>query len=193
MGAEIQRKRQLTDATIRAIGEAGSLDVTVGQIARLAGVSPALAFHYFGDKDHLLLSAMRHVLTIYGIEVRQGLSQATTPDARLRAIVAACFSTGNFERGVIAAWMNFYVLAQSSDQAHRLLRLYHRRLHSNLVHGLRPLAGAEAPAIARRLAAQIDGLYLRAVLSPGAGAPGIAKAQVEAALSRELALAGTRR
>jgi TetR/AcrR family transcriptional repressor of bet genes len=66
---EILRREELVQATIHEIGAAGSLDVTVGQIAKRAGVSPALAFHYFGGKDRLFLAAMRAILSVYGAEV----------------------------------------------------------------------------------------------------------------------------
>ena len=46
----------------------------------------------------------------------------------------------------------------------RLLSIYHRRLRSNLVHALRPRAGAEARRLAETLGALIDGVYLRAVI-----------------------------
>ncbi len=61
------RRQALVQATIAEIGAAGSLDVTVAQIARRAGVSSALAHHYFGGKDQIFLAAMRHILTAYGV------------------------------------------------------------------------------------------------------------------------------
>ncbi|AHM04613.1 HTH-type transcriptional regulator BetI [Roseibacterium elongatum DSM 19469] len=48
---EAIRRGELVEAAIHEIGARGSLNVTVGQIARRAGVSPALAFHYFKGKD----------------------------------------------------------------------------------------------------------------------------------------------
>ncbi|WP_295317559.1 TetR family transcriptional regulator, partial [Roseobacter sp.] len=51
LGMEPIRRSALVDATIAEIGVRGSLDVTVGQIARRAGMSTALAHHYFGGKD----------------------------------------------------------------------------------------------------------------------------------------------
>jgi TetR/AcrR family transcriptional repressor of bet genes len=53
------------------------------------------------------------------------------------------------------------------------LSIYHRRLHSNLCHELRPLIGARADAVARHVGALIDGVYLREALrstSPDAAA-----------------------
>ena len=116
----------------------------------------------------MFLAAMRHVMTIYGAEVRGALSVAQTPMERIEAIVVASFSPANFRREAVGAWLNFWVLAQTVPQAKRLVAVYQRRLKSNLLVGLRPLAGARAETIAEGLGALIDGLYLRQVLRPGA-------------------------
>lgn len=168
LGMEPIRKAALVKAAIVEIGRVGSLDVTVSQIAKRAGMSTALAHHYFGSKEEMFLAAMRHILTLYGAEVRGALAAADTPEARLRAVLWASFSPGNFRREAVGAWLNFWVLAQSQPQARRLLAVYQRRLRSNLLAALRPLAGARAPAVAEGLGALIDGLYLREVLKTGA-------------------------
>ena len=167
LGMEPIRKAALVNATIVEIGHAGSLEVTVSQIARRAGMSSALAHHYFGSKDEMFLAAMRHVLTLFGAEVRGALAVAQGPEARLRGILAASFSAGNFRREVVGAWLNFWVMAQTQPGARRLLAVYQRRLRSNLLSCLRPWAGARAEAIADGLGALIDGVYLREVLKSG--------------------------
>ena len=187
LGVEPQRRAALVAATIDAIGEAGTLDVTVAQIARRAGMSSALAHHYFGGKEQIFLAAMRHTLTVYGAEVRGALAMARGPEARIEAIVRASFSDSHFRREVIATWLNFYVLAQSSAQANRLLVLYQRRLRSNLRHALRPLVGARAGPVADRLAALIDGFYLRHSLGREVPDGAAAVRQVLRSLSLELA------
>lgn len=178
LGMEPIRKAALVKATIAEIGRAGSLDVTVSQIAKRAGMSSALAHHYFGSKEEIFLAAMRHILTIYGAEVRGALSLARTPEDRLRAVLVASFSAANFRREAVGAWLNFWVLAQTVPEAKRLLKIYQGRLRSNLMVGLRPLAGDRAVAIAAGLGALIDGLYLREVLKSGApdGAAAVAMA-----------------
>lgn len=179
LGMEPIRKAALVKATISEIGRVGSLDVTVSQIAKRAGMSSALAHHYFGSKEEIFLAAMRHVLTLYGAEVRGALAVAQGPEARLRAILTASFSAGNFRREVVGAWLNFYVLAQTVPEAKRLLAVYQRRLRSNLLDCLRPLAGARAHEVAEGLGALIDGLYIREVLKSG---PPDAGAAVQTAL-----------
>lgn len=170
LGVEPIRKAALINATIATVGRAGSLDVTVAQIARQAGMSSALAHHYFGSKERIFLAAMRHILSQYGLATRAALQGAGDSRERLAAIVAASFDSVNFERDTIAAWLNFYALALVEPEAARLLRVYHKRQRSNLLVALRPLAGAGAERIARTVGALIDGLYLRAALSHDADA-----------------------
>lgn len=161
LGMEPIRRAALVKATIAEIGAQGTLDVTVGAIAKRAGMSSALAHHYFGGKTQIFLAAMRHTLTVYGAEVRGALAMARSPAARIEAIVRASFSNSNFRPEVIAAWLNFYVLAQTQPDAKRLLGIYQARLRSNLVHALRPVLGARAGEVSSRIAALIDGIYLR--------------------------------
>lgn len=161
LGMEPIRRAALVEATIHEIGAQGSLDVTVGAIAKRAGMSSALAHHYFGGKEQIFLAAMRHTLTVYGAEVRGALAMAKTPKERVEAIVRASFSNSNFRPDVIAAWLNFYVLAQTVPDATRLLKIYQARLRSNLMFALRPLIGERAGELASNIAALIDGVYLR--------------------------------
>jgi len=186
------RKAALVNAAISEIADAGTLEVTVGQIARRAGMSAALAHHYFGSKEALFLAAMRHVLTVYGAEVRGALALARGPRARLDAILRASFSATNFRRDVVGAWLNFYVLAQTVPEARRLLAVYQRRLRSNLVAALRPLVGAEAGHVADRIGAMIDGVYLREALGQRAPDGQTAVAQVGAVIADALAASGCR-
>ena len=51
------RRHALVRATVAEIASAGMRDVTVAGIARRAGMSPALAHHYFGSKDRMLDAA----------------------------------------------------------------------------------------------------------------------------------------
>jgi TetR/AcrR family transcriptional regulator, transcriptional repressor of bet genes len=186
LGMEPIRRAALVEATITEIGKCGTLDVTVAQIARRAGMSSALAHHYFGGKEQIFLAAMRHTLTLYAAGVRGALVMADDPRQRLEAIVRASFSGGNFRREVVAAWLNFYVLAQVSDDAKQLLSVYQRRLRSNLTHDLRPLVGARACDVADRIAALIDGVYLRQSLGLGQPDSAAAVATVLGCLDLEL-------
>jgi TetR/AcrR family transcriptional regulator, transcriptional repressor of bet genes len=167
LGMEPLRRRALIDAAIDAIGERGSLDVTMSDIAGRAGVSAALAHHYFGGKEDLLFATMRHILSELGRDLRQAVEGLDGME-RVRAIIAVNFSQKQFRREIIAAWLAFYVEAQRTPSLRRLLRVYARRLHSNLAFALKPLMpAAEAERTAEGIAALIDGLYIRRALKDG--------------------------
>lgn len=188
VGMEPLRRRALIDAAIGAIGARGSLDVTMSEIAGRAGVSSALAHHYFGAKDDLLHATMRHLLAELGEDARAALAQAKTPRARIRAVIAVNFSPTQFRADTIAAWLAFYVAAQHAQPMRRLLAIYARRLHSNLVHDLSLLVPrADARKIAEGIAAMIDGLYIRRALKQGEPDPASAIALVENHLEISLA------
>ena len=164
------RKTELINAAIQTIARSGTLDVTVADIARQAGMSPALAHHYFGSKDQMFLSAMREILRRYGVTVREALAVADGPRARLLAVLDSSLGPEHFDADTVAAWLTFYALAQQNKEAARLLRVYHHRLRSNLTADLRALIGARAEAVADTLGALIDGVYLRQALSDSAPA-----------------------
>jgi TetR/AcrR family transcriptional repressor of bet genes len=165
LGMEPIRRAALIDATIAEIGAVGSLDVTVSQIAKRAGMSSGLAHHYFGGKEDIMLAAMRRIMADYAREVLCRLVEARAPEDRLAAIVEGSFAPSNFRADAVSAWLNFYVLALSSDDARRLHRIYAGRLRSNLRQALRPLVGDLASDLANRTAELIDGVYLNQGLS----------------------------
>ncbi|WP_171101880.1 MULTISPECIES: transcriptional regulator BetI [unclassified Ruegeria] len=163
LGMEPLRRDAIIKATIAELGAAKSLDVTVSQIAKRAGMSSALAHHYFGGKDQIFLAAMRRILSDFGAEARAELKKAA-PGERAQAIIRACFAPSCFTPNVITAWMTFYVLAQTNPDALRLWQIYQARIRSNLIDALRaklrdPVEGAE------NMIALIDGLYIRAALT----------------------------
>lgn len=165
IGMQPLRRQALISATIAEIAAAGSLDVTVSQIAKRAGMSAALAMHYFGTKDKIFLAAMRHVLELYRQSVKTRLAQTQDPYQRIVGIIDASFDSSQFEREVVAAWLAFYVRALQSKEARRLLDVYARRLQSNLKFNLRQLFDdTTADQIAQGLASLIDGFYIRHAL-----------------------------
>lgn len=185
------RRRALIGAALREISDRGTLEVTVAQIAARAGVSSALAHHYFGGKEDLILATMRHLLSEFADGVRTRLREAGTPRERLSAIIEGSFGDDQFHRATITAWLTFYAKALSSPGAARLLAVYQRRLHTNLRHALRGLLPAEdVDRIAEALGALIDGVYLREALRGRVVNPAAAIAIVEDYVDCHLAVAG---
>ncbi len=147
----------------------GTLDVTMSEIAGRAGVSSALAHHYFGGKNDLLQATMRHLLSELGRDAREALKRTTNARERVSAVIALNFSETQFQPDTVAAWLAFYVEAQRSTELRRLLRVYAHRLHSALMSGLTGLLPRkDAERAAETIAALIDGLYIRRALKDAA-------------------------
>ncbi|TWB15748.1 TetR family transcriptional regulator [Rhizobium sp. ERR 1071] len=162
VGMEPVRRKALVDAAMRVIGDHGSLTVTMSEIAKQAGVSPALAHHYFGSKEQLLIETVRVHLQRLRDSVVTALREAKTPREKLSAVIRVSFQADQFALETIAAWLAFYAEAQRSEETRRFLVIYARRLHSNLVANLKALCPAgDAGRIAEGAAAMIDGLYIR--------------------------------
>ncbi|MDK4705538.1 MULTISPECIES: transcriptional regulator BetI [unclassified Rhizobium] len=162
VGMEPVRRKALVDAAMRVIGDHGSLTVTMSEIAKQAGVSPALAHHYFGSKEQLLIETVRVHLQRLRDSVVTALREAKTPREKLSAVIRVSFQADQFAPETIAAWLAFYAEAQRSEETRRFLVIYARRLHSNLVANLKALCPVgDAGRIAEGAAAMIDGLYIR--------------------------------
>ncbi|WP_018239081.1 transcriptional regulator BetI [Ensifer sp. BR816] len=162
VGMEPVRRKALVDATLRVIGDQGTVAVTMSDIARTAGVSPALAHHYFGSKEQLLIATVRSLLRQLRQDAVVELKAAATPRERVSALVRVSFRADQFAPDTVAAWLAFYSEAQRCEDVRRLLVVYARRLRSNLLASLRALCPADdAERIAEGAAAMIDGLYIR--------------------------------
>ncbi len=162
VGMEPVRRKALVDAALRVIGDHGTLAVTMSEIARNAGVSPALAHHYFGSKEQLLIATIRNLLQQLKSDTVAALKAASSPREKLSAVIRVSFHADQFAPDIIAAWLAFYSEAQRSEETRRLLVIYARRLQSNLLFNLRQLCPPDdAGRIAEGVAAMIDGLYIR--------------------------------
>ncbi|MEJ6845617.1 transcriptional regulator BetI [Sinorhizobium fredii] len=162
IGMEPVRRKALVDAALRVIGDQGTLAVTMSDIARTAGVSPALAHHYFGSKEQLLFATIRSLLGQLRDDAVAALKAASTPREKVSALIRVSFRADQFAPETVAAWLAFYSEAQRSEDVRRLLVVYARRLRSNLFASLKALCRADdAERIAEGAAAMIDGLYIR--------------------------------
>lgn len=166
LGMQAIRRDQLIRATIATIEAHGFADTTIARISRRAGLSSGIISHYFGGKNELLAASMRWLLRELQAETSRRLRSATTPLARLEAIIAASFGAQQFNRGVSSVWLAFYGQIPHEPQLARLHRVYMRRLRSNLRHALRDLLSpAASDEAAEGMAAMIDGIWVRTALT----------------------------
>lgn len=169
LGMEPIRRRQLIQATMEAIDEAGLADTTIVRIAKRAGVSAGIISHYFGGKDGLLEATMRQILSDLGEAVtsRRRILRSDAPREHLRAIIDGNFDRSQVSQSVMKTWLAFWASSMHQDDLQRLQYVNDRRLYSNLCHQFRQcMPKSQARRSARGLAAMIDGLWLRGALAP---------------------------
>jgi betaine-aldehyde dehydrogenase len=161
------RRSQLIEATIDTMAEVGFAATTLALIGQRAGASPGLVAHYFGDKDGLLEATLRNLAATLARDSSERLAAATSPRARVQAVIDANLCPREFQPRTSSVWLAFWGQVIHSARLKRVQHVYQQRMLSNLRHGLKRLVGdAEARRLAIATAALIDGLWLNATLSP---------------------------
>jgi TetR/AcrR family transcriptional repressor of bet genes len=164
------RRQEFIEATIQSIHEFGFVDLTVAQIAKVAGLSAGNVHYYFGSKNELLAATMQWLLVRLRQVTIQNLAAADSARARVEAIIDSNFAAELFTPAVITAWMQFWAQAPHYPQLKRLQRINAARVRSNLNHALKQLLSEdEAVQAAAAIQALIDGQWIQAV--NGSGTP----------------------
>jgi len=83
VGMEEIRKRQVVEATIRCIQKHGLEHLTMKKIAREAQVSTGIIYHYFDNKDHLLLTVLKYVFSKSDTDVSVLVEPITSPQQKM--------------------------------------------------------------------------------------------------------------
>ena len=166
LGMEEIRRRQLIEATIASIHEVGLAESSLSRISARAGVSTGIVHHYFEDKAELLESTLRQLGTSLRRSVVRRLRAATTPAQRLMAVIDGNIGPDQFTPEGVSAWLAFWAQVPTHPRLARVQNVIISRLHDNLVHALRLIGRDDAEEVAGVTEALIDGLWLRAALSP---------------------------
>ena len=81
------RREQMLAAAAELIAERGFSETRIADVAKRAGVSPALVIYYFSTKDELLTEALRFSERSFYAEVATQLERLRTARARLEMLV----------------------------------------------------------------------------------------------------------
>ncbi|MGW3115735.1 TetR/AcrR family transcriptional regulator [Streptomyces sp. NPDC001107] len=162
-----ERRRQLTEAAIRAMARDGVARTTTRSIAAEAGVSLSV-FHYCFDSKQALVEAVITTLTDHSVRV---VKQALRPRATLVETVRAGFQAywdhvrAHPDEHMLTYELTQYALREPGFEhlARRQYELY-GAAYTELIDGLRRTMDLQlavpAGVLARYLAAMTDGLTL---------------------------------
>ena len=172
-----ERRRQLTEAAIRAMTRDGVARTTTRSIATEAGVSLSV-FHYCFDSKQALIESVITTITEHSVSVVQ---EAIRPRATLEETVRAGFQAywdhvrAHPDEHMLTYELTQYALRQPGFEhlARRQYELY-GDTYAELITELGRTMGfrlrVPVPVLARYLAAMTDGLTLQYLVLGGAAA-----------------------
>jgi TetR/AcrR family transcriptional repressor of bet genes len=108
------RQVQLIEATIRTLAKRGYARITMGEVAREAGLSHGLVNFHFETKEKLLSATLRYLSDEYR-ENWQSAIEAAPPGApeRIAAMLRADFDPRICTSDRLSAWCSFWGEAQN--------------------------------------------------------------------------------
>jgi len=168
------RRKQLIDATIRAIGRVGYAGLTLTHVAGEAGLSPGIVNFYFKSKDQLLFATLEQIAEEYSAFWQGAIDKGKiSPAAGLEAMIDADFHAAVCNPEKVSVWYAFWAEARNKPAYRELVA----RLEDDYLQQTASLCarligeggyeGVDADQSAAGLNAMIDGLWFDCLMAPG--------------------------
>nr|WP_298684822.1 transcriptional regulator BetI [uncultured Dongia sp.] len=167
------RRKQLIDATIRAIGRVGYANATLTHVASEAGLSPGIVNFYFKSKEQLLIATLEQIAEEYSAFWQAAINKGkVAPAAGLEAMIEADFhpTVCNVEK--VSIWYAFWAEARGNQAYHDVVQ----RLEQDYLAQTETLCqriiqeggyeGVSPADIATGLNAMIDGMWFDCLMEP---------------------------
>ena len=122
-----KRRRQLIHATIRCIAKRGLTGATMGEVAKVAGLSQGIVNLHFESKDNLLNETLRHLAEEYKRLFEKTLEQSgPAASDQLLALMQLDLKPVVCERQKLAVWFAFWGEAKSVPTYQKICDAYDR-------------------------------------------------------------------
>ena len=167
------RREQMLQAAAELIGERGFSETRIADVARRAGVSPALVIYYFSTKDELLTEALRFSERSFYADVAGQLEQLRTARERLEMLVrTTCIPRGEGEiPGAWGLWFDLWAQAFRHPEVKKDRIELDQRWRDTIAQVVRDGQAAgeigrtvDADAFAITFSALLDGLSIQVAL-----------------------------
>ena len=171
--AKARRRRQLIDATIKCISKKGLGSVTLGDVAREAGLSQGIVNLHFDAKDNLLAETLRTLGDEYDEQFMRVLdSSPDDPAERLLALMELDLKPSICDRKKLAVWFAFFGEVKAQPTYQRICAARDEKYDQVLFE----LASAivtdggyddvDARVVADTLSSMTDGMWLSCLVNP---------------------------
>jgi len=168
-----QRRAEIAEACWRTITKHGIAGVTTRELAREAGVGAGVLFHYFRDKDEIILAAFELLEDRFRDHLRATVGEAANSVDRLRAMAYANLPLSRERHLEFGVWLSLWAHSYTSiavRERYRTLYAGWREILANtltdaIADGLvRPDVN---PAVAAmQITGLTDGLVVQLLLNP---------------------------
>lgn len=109
-------RTKLIRAAFEEMIQKGCQAITVGDIARRAGVSKGLPLYYFASKDDLLAAVMERTTQLIVRRVERALRTKREPLAQLEAYLDAMILNGDHHRNFYRVYLDFLNLGLHNER-----------------------------------------------------------------------------
>jgi TetR/AcrR family fatty acid metabolism transcriptional regulator len=161
------KEERLIRHTYRLIGVKGMQRMTLQEVADGAGVSKAVVVYYFKTKENLVLKTMRWVLAQVAARVTAAIAAASSPEAKVSAMIDAIFVDPVRNRDFYLAYADLITHAARNDRFNELSNTFRSIVNGAYAEVIRSgVEGGEFAVesmdeAAMGVRALIDGLFLQ--------------------------------
>lgn len=168
-----RRRQQLIDATIKCISKKGLSSVTLGDVAREAGLSQGIVNLHFNSKENLLTETLRFLAEDYDAQFMKVMSSSPAdPAATLLALMEMDLTTPVCDRSKLAVWFAFWGEVKAVRTYQKICTARDQK-YEDIMHELvaaivreGDYADIDVDAVAATLSSLTDGMWLSFLINP---------------------------
>lgn len=168
-----ERRQQLIDATIKCISRQGLGGLTLGHVARMAGLSQGIVNLHFSSKENLLNETLRYLSQEYRTQFERTLEKSP-PDAaeKLLALMEMDLGPSICDRRKLAVWFAFWGEVKAVPTYQKICEAHDRGYNAVLCELCETIIEeggydhVSAGTVAAALSSMTDGLWLSLLICP---------------------------
>ncbi|HEY5641992.1 MAG TPA: TetR family transcriptional regulator C-terminal domain-containing protein [Woeseiaceae bacterium] len=168
-----ERRQQLIDATMKCIARKGMSSMTLGDVARGAGLSQGIVNLHFMSKDNLLKETLQYLADEYRAQFEDAVARAG-PDAgaKLLALLEVDLRPSICHPDKIAVWFAFWGEVKSRPTYRRICDesdRYYDRVAEDLCREIIAdggYDGVSVESVTTALTSMTNGMWLSCLINP---------------------------
>lgn len=171
--AKERRRQQLIDATIKTISRKGLGSMTLGDVAKEAGLSQGIVNLHFDSKDNLLMETLRYLAEDYDAQFQKTLKY-TSGDAadKLLALMKMDLKPSICDRKKLAVWFAFWGEVKTVPTYQKICAAYDDSFDQIIIELCEEIITdgnyqhIDAQTVTDALSSITDGLWLSCLINP---------------------------